>query len=115
VDDPQPVLRVLYSQSREDLTVRAQRSRAGGVAKSRVSGDFPTLTATIAVTATMFLLMLFSIISWMLGNTTLAAVAGTGACTVAADAIRRYLGGAIDPARRAPEAGVSGDIGRADR
>lgn len=93
----------------------AQRSRAGGVAKSRVSGDFPTLTATIAVTATMFLLMAFSIVSWMLGNTTLAAVAGTGACTLAADAIRRYLGGSIDPVRRPREVDTAGDHGRADR
>ncbi|MFG1801795.1 hypothetical protein ACGFI4_16685 [Micromonospora carbonacea] len=94
--------------------MRAQRSRAGGAGKSHVRGDFPTLTATIAVTATMLMLMAFSIVSWRLGNTTLAAVAGTGACTLAADAIRRYLGGAAEPARYRPVE-APGDVRQADR
>jgi hypothetical protein len=95
--------------------VCAQRSRGGGVGKSHVSRGFPTATATIAVTATMLLLMTFSVVSWMLGNTTLAAVAGTGACTLAAEAIRRYLGGTTDPGRHPREVEGSGDIGRDDR
>ncbi|MEU4472371.1 hypothetical protein [Micromonospora sp. NPDC023888] len=36
----------------------------------------------------MILLMAFSIIFWLLGNTTMAVVAGMGACTLAADEIR---------------------------
>ncbi|MEU0081972.1 hypothetical protein ABZY58_29065 [Micromonospora tulbaghiae] len=59
--------------------------------------------------------MAFSVISWQLGNTTLAAVAGTGACTLAADAIRRYLGGTLDQDRRPPEIEVSSDPGRDGR
>ncbi|MEU5780934.1 hypothetical protein [Micromonospora lupini] len=94
--------------------MRAQRSRRGGIGSSKASGNFPTLTATIAVTATMILLMAFSIISWLLGNTTLAAVAGTGACTLAADAIRRYLGVAVDQGHRPPEVRASNDSGRDD-
>ncbi|WP_329014294.1 hypothetical protein OG271_06220 [Micromonospora rifamycinica] len=74
----------------------AQRSRASGPKKSPSTGDSPTPRATIAVTATVFLLMMFSIVSWKLSNTTLSAVAGTAACTLAGDAIRRYLG---DPSR----------------
>ncbi|WP_330441340.1 hypothetical protein OHB44_33055 (plasmid) [Micromonospora sp. NBC_00821] len=96
--------------------MRAQRSRRGGIERANASGDSPTLTATttVAVTATMILLMAFSIISWLLGNTTLAAVAGTGACTLAADAIRRYLGVAADQGHRPPEVKASDDPGRDD-
>ncbi|MEU8328537.1 hypothetical protein [Micromonospora sp. NPDC048839] len=43
----------------------------------------------------MILLTAFSIISWLLGTTT-AVVAGMGACTLADDEIRRYLGVAVD-------------------
>ncbi|MEU4472395.1 hypothetical protein [Micromonospora sp. NPDC023888] len=58
--------------------------------------------------------MAFSIIFWLLGNTTLAAVAGTGACTLAADAIRRYLGVTADQGHRPPEVKVDNDPGRDD-
>ncbi|MEV0002231.1 hypothetical protein AB0H28_08090 [Micromonospora sp. NPDC050980] len=70
----------------------AQRPRGSRTSSS--SGDVPTLTATIAVSATVLMLMLFSVVSWRLGNATLAALAGTGACTLAAEAVRRYLGDA---------------------
>ncbi|WP_433121948.1 hypothetical protein [Micromonospora sp. CA-246542] len=62
---------------------------------------------------TMILLMAFSIVSWLLGNTTMAAVAGMGVCTLAADAIRRYLGVAAEQGHRPPEAKAS-DPGRDD-
>ncbi|WP_431930868.1 hypothetical protein [Micromonospora sp. RP3T] len=70
----------------------AQRPR--GSRPSPTQGDGPTLTATIAVSATVLMLMLFSVVSWRLGNDTLAALAGTGACTLAGEAVRRYLGDA---------------------
>ncbi|MEV5819003.1 hypothetical protein ACFYMB_17370 [Micromonospora haikouensis] len=59
--------------------------------------------------------MAFSIVSWRLGNTTLAAVAGTGACTLAADAIRRYLGGSADPTRHHRQVEAPDDVREASR
>ncbi|MFC8850510.1 MULTISPECIES: hypothetical protein [unclassified Micromonospora] len=59
--------------------------------------------------------MAFSIISWMLGNTTLAAVAGTGACTLAADAIRRYLGGSMDSSRQLRQVETADDVRQVNR
>ncbi|MEU7840648.1 hypothetical protein AB0B39_06725 [Micromonospora sp. NPDC049114] len=72
--------------------MRAQRSRAGGLRTSPTTGDVPAPSAIVAVTVTVLMLMVFSIVFWKLGNNTLSAVAGTGACTLAGEAIRRYLG-----------------------
>jgi hypothetical protein len=68
-----------------------------------------TTATTIAILAIVALLMIFSVVSWLLDNTTLAAVAGTAACTLAADVIRRLLGLGLRGADRAEPIGqVSG-------
>lgn len=54
-------------------------------------GSFPEPGATVTLICITFLLMAFSVVSWVLDNTTLAAVSGTGACTLAADIGRRLL------------------------
>ncbi|TNH28771.1 hypothetical protein FHG89_14070 [Micromonospora orduensis] len=102
----------------------AQRSRADGVAKSYASDDHPPVVSTIAVTTIMILLMAFSLISWILGNITLAAIAGTAACTLAVDAARRLLdlkrrphqiaGSALDMGPPMGEVGA-GEAGRSDQ
>lgn len=72
----------------------ASRPRRGRPIPPSAQDHFPGHTATITVVSVTALLMAFSVISWVLDNTTLAAVSGTAACTLAADIGRRMLGGA---------------------
>jgi multisubunit Na+/H+ antiporter MnhG subunit len=60
-------------------------------------------TATVTLICITALLMAFSLIAWVLDNTTLAAIAGTAGCTLAADIGRRLLGSSGHDAGNDPD------------
>ncbi|MFI2662842.1 hypothetical protein [Micromonospora carbonacea] len=88
----------------------AEHPRRGRPVPTDASSPAPAVTVTVTLVCVTALLMVFSLVSWVLDNGTLAAVSGTAACTLALDIGRRLLG--IGTRDSGPAAGRGGrDLG----
>src|SRR5262249_7012511 len=89
------------------LCLREGTPMSGAQSRDGTGGSAPTeppgLAVIVVILAVVLMLMAFSSISWWMGNTTLAAIAGTGVVTLATEVIRRFL--SYESARRPPDPG----------